>query len=215
MPEGLCGVPSLLTGRRIGSYQLLDLLGVGGMGEVYRARDERLGRDVVLDFGLAKPAAPATEGQSAEQTPSAGDTRGGLILGTASYMSPEQARGQAVDKRTDIWAFGCVLYEMLTGRAAFPGETISDTIAAILEREPDLSRLPGTTPRGVQRLLQRCLTKDVKRRLRDIGDAHADLDEAVPIATASTVTRGMSWRRTVLGGVVMPQPWPPGVSPSG
>ena len=114
----------------------------------------------------------------------------------AGYMSPEQARGQAVDKRSDIWAFGCVLYEMLTGRTAFSGETISDTIAAILEREPDLSRLPATTPPGVRRLLQRCFAKDAKRRLRDIGDTRADLDEPLPIATASAATRrAIVWRR--------------------
>ena len=85
-------------------------------------------------------------------------------------MSPEQARGKRVDKRTDIWAFGCVLYEMLTGRRAFAGETVSDTIAAILERDPDWSVLPETTPPTIRRLLQRCLEKDPKRRLRDIGD---------------------------------------------
>ena len=90
-------------------------------------------------------------------------------------MSPEQARGQAVDKRTDIWAFGCVLYEMLTGRAAFARETVSDTIAAILEREPDWTALPPTTPPYVSRLLERCLEKDPTRRLRDIGDARVEL----------------------------------------
>ena len=261
------GPASLLTGRRIGSYQLLDLLGVGGMGEVYRARDDRLGRDValkvlpralaadadrlarfrrearllaalnhphiaaihgleegdglhalvlelvegptlaerlerggplpvrealkiadqiadaletahekgivhrdlkpanikvkpdgtvkVLDFGLAKAVSSVPEGQDTVPAPSTGETLDGVVLGTASYMSPEQARAQTVDKRTDIWAFGCVLYEMLTGRTAFPGDTISDTIAAILEREPDLSPLPALTPPSVRRLLQR------------------------------------------------------------
>ena len=94
-------------------------------------------------------------------------------------MSPEQARGKAVDKRTDIWAFGCVLYEMLTARPAFRGETTSDTIAAILEREPDWSALPAQTPPSIRRLLQRCLEKDPKRRLRDIGDARLEIDEAL------------------------------------
>ena len=94
-------------------------------------------------------------------------------------MSPEQARGKAVDKRTDIWAFGCVLYEMLTGRLAFAGETTSDTIAAILEREPDWNALPGATPDTIRHLLQRCLEKDPKRRLRDIGDARAEIDDAI------------------------------------
>ena len=87
-------------------------------------------------------------------------TEAGVILGTAAYMSPEQARGVAVDKRTDIWAFGCVLYEMLTGRTAFPGETVSDTLAAVLEREPDWNALPADTPSSVRRLLRRCLEKD-------------------------------------------------------
>ncbi len=101
-------------------------------------------------------------------------TRAGVILGTATYMSPEQARGRPIDKRTDIWAFGCVLYEMLTGRAPFSGETVSDTIAAIIEREPDWSALPARTPPGLRRLLQRCLVKDRKQRLRDLGDARVE-----------------------------------------
>ena len=99
-----------------------------------------------------------------------------MILGTAAYMSPEQARGKAVDKRADIWAFGCVLYEMLTGRVAFAGETVSDTIAKILEREPDWSALPAPTPAPIRRLLLRCLAKDPKQRLRDIGDVRIEID---------------------------------------
>ena len=94
-------------------------------------------------------------------------------------MSPEQARGKTVDKRTDIWAYGCVLYEMLTGRRAFAGETASDTIATILEREPDWTKLPAAAPAHVRRLLRRCLQKDSNRRLRDIGDARLELDEAL------------------------------------
>ena len=108
-----------------------------------------------------------------------------MVLGTAPYMSPEQARGQAVDKRTDIWAFGCVLYELLTGRQAFAGETVSDTIAAILDREPDWPQLPASTPSVIRRLLQRCLEKDPKRRLRDIGDARFDIDDATEQPTTS------------------------------
>jgi Tol biopolymer transport system component len=104
-------------------------------------------------------------------------------------MSPEQARGQAVDKRTDIWAFGCVLYEVLTGRAAFPGQTISDTIAAILEREPDWQALPESLPPSAGRLLQRCLEKDAKRRLRDIGDARNEVDEALAGPGPADLTR--------------------------
>jgi eukaryotic-like serine/threonine-protein kinase len=282
---------SMLAGRRLGVYQVQARIGVGGMGEVYRARDTTLGRDValkvlpphytsdpdrltrferearvlaslnhphigaiyglenadgiralvlelvdgetladriargplsppealtiaaqivealdaahekgivhrdlkpanikvsaagivkVLDFGLAK--AIASDGATADLTQSptvtGGGTREGVILGTAAYMSPEQARAQSVDKRTDIWAFGCVLYEMLTGRPAFARETISDTIAAILGREPDWSLLPIATPATVARLLRRCLDKDVKRRLRDIGEARVEIEDA-------------------------------------
>ncbi len=132
----------------------------------------------VLDFGLAKVFA-GESGTDLTQSPTVtvGGTRGGAILGTAAYMSPEQARGQPVDKRTDIWAFGCVLYEMLAGRIAFSGETISDTIAAVLEREPNWAALPAATPPNIQRLLQRCLQKDPKLRLRDIADARPELDE--------------------------------------
>jgi len=123
----------------------------------------------VLDFGLAKVYAGDGAGPDLSQSPTvtAGGTRDGMILGTPAYMSPEQARGQAVDKRADIWTFGCVLYEMLTGRAAFAGDTVSDTIAAILDRQVNWSALPETTPSSIRRLLQRCLEKDPKRRLRD------------------------------------------------
>jgi serine/threonine protein kinase/Tol biopolymer transport system component len=124
----------------------------------------------VLDFGLAKGA--IADGSGPELT----DSSEGVILGTAAYMSPEQARGQSIDKRGDIWAFGCVLYEMLTGRLAFSGETASDTIAKILEGEPDWSVLPSTTPAAVRRLLVRCLAKDPRQRLRDIGDASVEID---------------------------------------
>jgi eukaryotic-like serine/threonine-protein kinase len=124
----------------------------------------------VLDFGLAKAA--RTDSARLDLS----ESRDGAILGTAAYMSPEQARGHSVDKRGDIWAFGCVLYEMLTGRLAFPGDTVSDTIAKILEREPDWSALPAATPASVRRLLLRCLAKDPKQRLRDIGDVRIEID---------------------------------------
>src|SRR5262245_21720222 len=117
----------------------------------------------VLDFGLAKIDA-VDGGGSADLSHSPmlkiGSTRASLILGTAAYMSPEQASGNTVDKRTDIWSFGCVLYEMLTGRTAFGGETAADTIASILSREPDWAAVPETTPPAVRRLLQRCLERD-------------------------------------------------------
>jgi len=282
----------LAPGARLGPYEILSALGAGGMGEVYRARDTKLGRDVaikilpqvfsndperlarferearmlaalnhpnigaiygleeaggvsalvlelvegetladrirrgpapvtealtiarqiadaldaahekgiihrdlkpaniqvtpggvvkVLDFGLAKAAAGEglLPGSTQSPTVTVGATREGTIMGTVAYMSPEQARGQAVDKRTDIWAFGCVSYEMLTGHVAFRGETVSDTIAAILGREPDWAALPATMPPMVARVLQRALEKDPKRRLRDIGDARAELDDAL------------------------------------
>src|SRR5262249_32231639 len=108
----------------------------------------------------------------------AGGTKEGVILGTAAYMSPEQARGKPVDKRSDIWAFGCVLYEMLTGRVAFPGETLSDTIAGILERTPNWNFLPADVPSALRRLLRRCLAKDPNQRLHDIADARLDIEEA-------------------------------------
>jgi Tol biopolymer transport system component len=124
----------------------------------------------VLDFGLAK----AARTDSSRQDLSA--STDGAIFGTAAYMSPEQARGQSVDRRGDIWAFGCVLYEMLTGRLAFPGDTVSDTIVKILEREPDWAALPAATPVPIRRLLRRCLAKDPRQRLRDIGDFRIELD---------------------------------------
>ncbi len=282
---------SFLAGRRLGPYTIHSPLGAGGMGEVYRARDSKLGRDVaikvlphvftadpdrlarferearmlaalnhphigaiygleeldgtpalvlelvegdtlaeriargplsfanalpmatqiaealesahergivhrdlkpanikitsdgvvkVLDFGLAKAAGGdrSSPGLSQSAMVTGGVTSEGIILGTAAYMSPDQARGKPVDKRTDIWAFGCVLYEMLTGRVPFPGETISDTVAAILGREPDWRALPAATPARVRWLLRRCLEKDPKGRIHDIADARLEIDEA-------------------------------------
>jgi len=300
-----------VAGRQLGGYQVQSLLGVGGMGEVYRARDTKLERDVaikvlppsfaddterlhrferearmlaalnhphigaiygledvdsirflvlelvdgetlaeriaraapaialdealaialqltdaldaahekgivhrdlkpgnikitadgvvkVLDFGLAKIDSPESDANpSHSPTVTVHGTRAGVILGTAAYMSPEQTRGRPVDKRTDVWAFGCVLYEMLAGRAAFAGETVSDIIAAILGREPDWSALPATTPVGVRRLLHRCLAKDPKRRLRDIADARLEIETLVgePIESAGANNANVSTRR--------------------
>jgi len=147
----------------------------------------------LLDFGLAK----AMEGEAAEEelhnspTLSAAATRTGVLLGTAAYMSPEQARGKRVDRRADIWAFGCMLYEMLTGRAAFTGETTSDILASVIRAEPDWSSLPGSVPPRIHELLRRCLQKDAKQRLRDIGDARIIIDEAVTgSVTSETVPTG-------------------------
>jgi Tol biopolymer transport system component len=286
-----------LVGRQLGPCTVLSLIGAGGMGEVYRARDTRLGRDVaikfvadafhsdpdrlarferearvlatlnhphigaiygmeeaggvrglvlelvegqtladrlasgpvpvhealtiarqiadaleaahergvvhrdlkpanlkitpdgtakVLDFGIAKVSGREGQEDSGSQALATAitvdATREGVIAGTVAYMSPEQARGKAVDRRTDIWAFGCVLYEMLTARPLFSGETTSDTIAAILEREPDWGALPAHTPANVRRLLTRCLEKDPRRRLRDIGDARLEIEEVLGAA---------------------------------
>ena len=282
---------SLTAGARLGSYEILTGIGAGGMGEVYRARDTRLGRNValkilpelfaadrerlarfereaktlavlnhphiaqiygfeqtgtvsalvmelvdgedlaqriargpiplvealpiarqiadaleaaheagiihrdlkpaniklrddgtvkVLDFGLAKTAVPESVADATNSpTFTVAATQVGVILGTAAYMAPEQARGKAVDRRADIWAFGCVLYEMLAGVQVFGGDTVTDMLAAVVEREPDWTQLPAATPATIRRLLQRCLTKDPRRRLRDIGDARLAIEDAV------------------------------------
>jgi serine/threonine protein kinase len=132
----------------------------------------------VLDFGLAKAFAgdAANDDPSNSPTLSAAATMQGTILGTAAYMSPEQARGKACDKRTDIWAFGCVLYELLTGRQAFQGESTTEILAAVLREEPDWQVLPAATPVKIRDLLRRCLQKDVNRRARDAGDGHGRED---------------------------------------
>jgi serine/threonine protein kinase/Tol biopolymer transport system component len=312
---------SLQVGQRVGSYEITALLGKGGMGEVYRARDTRLGRDVaikilsheltdhsgqltrferearvlaslnhpnigaiygveesrggralvlelvegdtlaqkisgrlsidqilsiarqiadaldvahekgivhrdlkpanvkitpdgvvkVLDFGLAKLAMPSgspppsVNSDTVEPLTALGATEHGMILGTVAYMSPEQARGLTVDKRTDIWAFGCVLYEMLVGRAAFAGETTTDILGSIIGSGPDWSALPTSTPALIQRLLRRCLAKDPKERLRDIGDARTEIDEtrtgATTITTASKTSR-LPWLIASVAAVV-------------
>ncbi len=262
---------ALAPGFRLGPYEILAPIGAGGMGEVYKARDTRLGRDVaikisaeqfserferearsiaslnhpnichlydigpnylvmeliegeplqgplpldqaldyahqiadalvaahekgivhrdlkpgnilvtasgavkVLDFGLAKTADPPASNPENSPTITISPTRAGMILGTAPYMAPEQARGKTVDKRADIWAFGCVLYELLTGQRAFTGKTTADILASVMKSEPDLS----TVPPQVRRLLKRCLEKDPQKRLRDIGDAWDLLDKDV------------------------------------
>ena len=162
----------------------------------------------ILDFGLAKamdPAGASSASASAlANSPTLTSpvmTQMGMILGTAAYMSPEQARGKPVDKRADIWAFGCVLYEMVTATRAFGGAEVSDTLAAILRADPDWSALPATSPAALRKLLARCLDKDRKKRLADMADARFELDEAL----TAPATRGVAtlvlvaprWRRAL------------------
>jgi hypothetical protein len=142
----------------------------------------------VLDFGLAKVWDDSPGGLlSGSPTVTASQLGERAILGTPAYMSPEQARGRTLDKRTDIWSFGCVVFEMLTGRTAFGGETISDTIARVLERDADWATLPPTVPPRIRDLLRRCLQKDPSRRLRDIGDARIEIDDVLTAAPAANV----------------------------
>jgi serine/threonine protein kinase/Tol biopolymer transport system component len=323
---------SIPTGTRLGSYEILAALGAGGMGEVYRARDTKLDRDVaikilsqafagdadrlsrfereakmlaalnhphiaqiyglesigaggralilelvegddlsqriarrpipldealpiarqiadaleaahehgiihrdlkpanvkvradgtvkVLDFGLAKALDPSsgTSGEAMNSpTLTAHATQLGVILGTAAYMAPEQAKGKVVDKRADIWAFGVVLYEMLTGARAFTGEDVSDTLASVLKDTPSLDALPAATPPRLKQLLQRCLERDVKMRLRDIGEARVEIarilegaaDEVPtsavisPTASRSSLVRSVPWILAAVSSVAL------------
>jgi Tol biopolymer transport system component len=155
----------------------------------------------VLDFGLAKLGEPANDSPAASDSPTmtSSATRMGVIMGTAAYMSPEQARGQKVDKRADIWSFGVAFYEMLTGRRLFGGDTVSDTLAAVLKTDPDWSALPPDTPPAIRRLLRRCLDRDRKQRLADIADARLEIDEAMggapePPALAAVPQARAAWR---------------------
>ena len=171
------------------------------------------GRLKVLDFGLAK----ALDVRAAVGDPAAGPTltspamtQAGIILGTAAYMSPEQARGAAVDKRTDIWAFGVVLFEMLTGRPCFPGDSVTDVLAAVVKSEPDWAALPADTPPRMRDMLRRCLAKDRKQRLRDIGDARLEIeaasaspagpeaDPSLPLTAAAAAASGFWPRRRAM-----------------
>lgn len=167
----------------------------------------------VLDFGVAKVVSAESGGTAGLQ-----HTRAGDVVGTASYMSPEQARGKPVDRRTDLWAFGCILFELLTGQQAFPGQTGSDALAAVLRADPEWTRLPAQTPEAVRRLLRRCLEKDSDLRLRDAADARLELEDALltPPAAAPGGARAGWWARTaaallpfaagVVGGVLWLRP---------
>ena len=191
----------------------------------------------VLDFGLAKAMAPGgsnagVAGDAAMNSPTltARATELGLILGTAAYMAPEQARGKVVDRRADIWSFGVVLTEMLTGERAFKGDDVTEVLAKVIEREPDLSKLPASTPPEVRKLIARCLMKDPKQRLRDIGEARILLDEAaaaptssgsVPVHTAAPTPassgpmRALPWAVAAIGVVLAAVAWFSPASTSG
>jgi serine/threonine-protein kinase len=159
----------------------------------------------VLDFGLAKAVeAAATAGGTKSPTiTSPAMTHAGVVLGTAAYMAPEQAKGKVVDRRADIWSFGAVLYEMLTGMRAFPGEDVTDTIVSIMSREPDWSQLPADAPQSIRTLLKRMLDKDARRRLRDAGEARVALDDVlsgrmeVPQAVPVPAIKARLWRRVL------------------
>jgi serine/threonine protein kinase/Tol biopolymer transport system component len=166
------------------------------------------GRVKLLDFGLAKAFEMDPGSVGAPQvTQSPTMTARGVILGTAAYMSPEQARGKAVDRRADVWAFGAVVFEMLTGRRAFEGDTLSDVLAAVLTREPDLAALPASTPASVRELIARCLRRDARSRQRDMGDARVILEDAAsPVQTppaSQEAARSRRPRAALVGGVAV------------
>jgi serine/threonine-protein kinase len=172
------------------------------------------GKVKVLDFGLAKAYAGEAVGSNADlsrsPTLARTGTQAGVILGTAAYMSPEQARGKPVDKRTDIWAFGVVLFELLTGRPLFEGETVSDVLAAVLKNEPRWSELPTAVPSGVRHLLRRCLERDARNRLHDIADARIELSETTsegPLAAGASLPAPgpplSHWRRIAVGAALL------------
>jgi Tol biopolymer transport system component len=172
-----------------------------------KVRDD--GTVKVLDFGLAKALDPLSDALSPENAraelptiTSPAVTANGIILGTAAYMSPEQARGRPVDRRADIWAFGCVLYEMLTGRRAFDGEDVSTTIAAVLKEAPDLHGLPVGLASSTRRVLRRCLEKDPRNRLSAISDARMDLDERDDLTSVTTLAHGSSFVAALGGAAV-------------
>jgi len=163
------------------------------------------GKVKLLDFGLAKPARESSGSHSS--TDSVLSTEAGRLLGTPTYMAPEQARGKSIDRRVDIWALGCVLYECLTARRAFAGETLTDVLGAVLHTEPDLARLPASTPPRLRELLADCLSKDPRARVRDSGEAARQLERVrlEPLARAPAATgRGreaIAWSLATLGAL--------------
>src|SRR5688572_6885711 len=178
----------------------------------------------VLDFGLAKLAQQVEASQTSSSvslsptiTSPALATSVGTLMGTAAYMSPEQAKGRTADARSDVWSFGCVLFELVTGSRAFPGDDISDTIANVLRGDPDWTKIPASTPRGFTRLLKRCLARDRRQRLHGIGDARLDLqelltpsaDEPVAAIRPGLMRRLLPYAITaaIVGGVVGASVW--------
>ena len=185
----------------------------------------------VLDFGLAKAFDPSPEGDPAQSpTLTAAATQMGVIMGTAAYMSPEQAAGEGTDKRSDIWSFGVVLFEMLTGHRLFDGKTVSHVLASVLKTDPDWTALPPTTPQPVTRLLRRCLEKEAKRRLRDVSEAVIHLEEAATAPaggpSVAVAPQPAGWRQALpwVAGILLAvivglavwnlQPAPPPGSPA-
>jgi len=164
----------------------------------------------VLDFGLAKVFEDESPANDLSHSPTLiKGTQAGVILGTAAYMSPEQAKGKAVDKRSDIWSFGCVLFELLTGKQCFSGETLTDVLAAVVRAEPDWDALPKETPGAIRRLLRRCLTKELKQRLRDIGEAriilgdpHGEVADGEAGRALTTPAQSL-WKRSFLWAIVL------------
>jgi Tol biopolymer transport system component len=205
--------PLPLSEALVVAQQIADALDAAhGAGIIHRdlkpsnIKLTRGGAVKVLDFGLAKVLDP--EGSGPEllnaQADTASMTVAGAIVGTAAYMSPEQARGKPVDKRTDIWAFGCVLFTMLTGSSPFGRETVTDTLAAVVGAEPEWTSLPAETPGGIRRLLTRCLQKDARRRLHDIADARIELEDALatPVESASG-PMPQRWARMALPALLL------------
>jgi Tol biopolymer transport system component len=181
--------PANIKVRPDGTVKVLDF-GLAKPLEALKDPNASLLKDRNISFDWTKEHPPYGLSAAPTVTTPAMMTGVGVLLGTAAYMSPEQARGRAVDKRSDIWAFGCVLYEMLTGERAFGGQDVSDTLAGVLRAEPDWNRLPANAPRSVRLLLRRCLQKDPKERLHDIGDARIEIRDA-QTETSGTTTLGV------------------------
>ena len=163
----------------------------------------------ILDFGLAKALSDETQSVDSSQSPTLTEamTQPGVILGTAAYMSPEQAKGKSADKRADIWAFGCILYECLTGKRAFEGETVTETLAALLKSEPDWQKLPAATPSSIRFVLRRCLEKDKGRRFHHAADLRIEIEDAYDVGQAAAPViaprRYLAWAGAAIAGVLL------------